>query len=135
MSEDHLFELFMDGTIVRYQMVGSTYTLGAGRDLDYAVLVPTDHYKTQQPAWLKGRWVREGAEHYEGDTFVSFRQDDLNIIVMHDPEFYAKYLTAMEVCKALRLQTRRERVIVCRIVRDGMPAKEATSIDIPGEQE
>ena len=128
----------MSGAIREYQMIGSTYTLGQGRDIDFAVLVNTDAPSTlitsPQPEWLLGTWVREGAGHYEGGKFVSYRQGDINIIVMDDLDVYTRFKTAMEVCKVLKLKTRKERVLVCRVVRDFMDAEQAESITIPGEQ-
>lgn len=124
----------MRGNIQEYQMVGSTYTLGKGRDVDFAVLVDNQFHFQEQPDWLVGDWVREGADVYEGNVFASYRQGDINVIVMHNRDTYQKFLTAMEVCKMLKLQTRKERVLVCRIVRDGMSAEQADSIAIPGEQ-
>lgn len=132
--ESHLRHLFIGGQILEYRMVGSVYTLGKGRDIDFAVLVNNQFYLQEQPEWLVGEWVREGADVYEGDSFASYRRGDINIIVMHDRDFYQKFLTAMEVCKVLKLQTRKQRVLVCRIVRDGMTAEQADSISIPGEQ-
>ncbi len=129
-----LWGRLMGGKIQEYQMVGSTYTLGKGRDVDFAVLVDNQFHFQEQPDWLVGDWVREGADVYEGNVFTSYRQGDINIIVMHDRDTYQKFLTAMEVCKMLKLQKRRERVLVCRIVRDGMSAEQADSISVPGEQ-
>jgi hypothetical protein len=115
-----------------HQLVGSTYTLGHGRDIDFAVLIAETDLNVR-PVWLGVEWQREGSDAYEGNIFASYRNGNFNLIVMNDAEVYRKYLTAMEVCKALKLQTRRERVIVCRIVRDGMTAEQAESISIPGE--
>lgn len=133
--EQWLWSLHTIGTIREYQMIGSTYTLGQGRDIDFAVLVDDQSYFHKQPEWLVGDWEREGADHYEGNIFVSYRQGDINIIVMEDLDVYTRFMTAMEVCKVLKLQTRRERVLVCRIVRDGMDAAQAESIVVPGFQE
>lgn len=132
--QSHLWHLFIGNKIREFQMVGSTYTLGKGRDIDFAVLVSDQFYLQEQPEWLVGEWMREGADVYEGNSFASYRQGDINIIVMHDHDIYQKFLTAMEVCKVLKLQTRKQRVLVCRIVRDGMTAEQADSISIPGEQ-
>lgn len=130
-----LSELYDKDVILNYAHVGSTYTLGHGRDVDFAVLVDGALSK-QVPEWLPdGDWELEGSDAYEGDKFVSFRRGNVNIIVMVDSEVYAKYKTAMEVCKALKLKTRWERVVVCRIVRDGASAEAATETAVPGEQE
>lgn len=131
--DEMLAALLMCDVIRSYQMVGSTYTLGHGRDIDFAVLIPGTDIDTR-PMWIDAEWQREGSDAYEGNVFASYRKDDINLIVMTDETVYRKYLAAMEVCKALKLQTRRERVIVCRIVRDGMDAEQAESIAIPGEQ-
>jgi hypothetical protein len=128
-----LYDLHMVGKLIDYQMIGSTYTLGTGRDIDFAVLMPETFSLLDQPEWLGEGWVREGADHYEGGAFASHRKGDTNIIMMNDCDLYQKFLTAMEVCKMLKLQTRRERVLVCRIVRDGMSAEQADSITISGE--
>jgi len=132
--QSHLWHLLIGRQILEFQMVGSTYTLGKGRDIDFAVLVDNQFYFQEKPEWLVGEWVREGADVYEGNVFASYRQGDINIIVMHDRDIYQKFLTAMEVCKVLKLQTRKQRVLVCRIVRDGMTAEQADSISISGEQ-
>ncbi len=60
-----------------------------------------------------------------GDSsFEAVRLGNLNLIITSDLQFYTDYITAMEVCKALHLVHREDRIAVCQIVRDGRTAAE-----------
>lgn len=55
----------------------------------------------------------------------ALRNGDVNLIVTNDLLFYARYLNADEVCRALELPHKYQRVIVHRVLRDGMTWQEA----------
>lgn len=62
------------------------------------------------------------------------RRENINLMVSHDPKFFADYKTAMEVCKALKLKHKEDRIAVCQIVRDGKKAEDVfTHARIYGE--
>lgn len=106
------------------RLVGSTYILGKGKDIDYLFLVP-DLYDTQER--LKGRnWADGLSLEYDGlGNFFSARRGEINLLFVEDSDFYDKWLTSAEVCKALKLESRTDRVIVHRIIMDDMTAEKA----------
>ena len=55
-------------------------------------------------------------------AWCSVRKGELNYMLTSSQEFYDKYVTAMQVCAALGLADKSDRMLVCRIVRDGRTA-------------
>lgn len=101
--------------------VGSTYILGQGADIDILVLVPNRFQFANRME--KDGWVLEGAAHYPDNDFTSVRQGKYNVLITSDASWFARFKTAAEVCKALRLEDKEQRILVHSIVRDGMSAE------------
>lgn len=111
-----------------WRLIGSAQYLPEAQvnDVDFAVLL--------QPALDPARYATSLEEtgwgkcsEYDQTTGLWFavRRGDLNLMLTSDPEFYEKYLRAMEVCQGLRLAEKAHRIVVCSIVRDGLSAAEA----------
>jgi hypothetical protein len=111
-----------------FALIGSALYLPDAHDVDFAVLInPTLNAIDYSAQMVRDGWGNCGEYDGVGGIWAAVRRGNLNLMVTHDPEFYKGYLTAMEVCKALSLRNKHERVAVCQIVRDGKTAEEAWS--------
>lgn len=111
-------------------LIGSALYLPAEKcaDVDFAVMLTDGNDAMQWCSALMSHdqtWSACGDYDSDSGTWFSVRRGDLNLMVTHDRAFYDRYLTAMEVCKALRLEKKEHRIAVCRIVRDGWSADSA----------
>lgn len=113
--------------VAAFSLIGSAMYLPAEQcgDVDFAVLLKEGHDAHQ---FLTNLILAEGwdacGEQYEasGNHWGAVRRESLNLMVTHDRQWYADYLLAMEVCKVLRLTVKDDRIAVCRVVRDKLPA-------------
>jgi hypothetical protein len=48
----------------------------------------------------------------DGESFESWRKEDINLIVTLDPEWFDKMMEACEVCKALNVMSKAERIAI-----------------------
>lgn len=120
--------------VCNFELIGSALYLPDPKDLDIAVLLrqPSmfetftcftfEERLTNWDGWKSCSEYEVGAKF--GD-WCSVRRGNVNLMLTQSKEFFNGYVSAMEVCKALNLQTKYERVIVCMIVRDGLSALEA----------
>lgn len=110
-----------------FALIGSASYLPNASDVDFAVLIDdfecggAVNYATKM---VNDGWGNCGEYDGVGGIWAAVRRENLNLMVTHDPEFFANYKTAMEVCKALNLQHKQDRIAVCQIVRDGKKASE-----------
>lgn len=91
-------------------------------DRDYLVVVPDDVNAFHLMTILKSHAFKwEGGEHYQAAAggFMSWRRDDVNLIVTADQEFAARHRAATAVCKRLNLQNKSDRVAVFQAVLYG----------------
>lgn len=106
---------------LRQTLVGSTYALGAGKDIDILAEVPNQEgfagLLTQEG------WTREGLEGYPVGDFISCRKGEVNVLLVADRNYYDRFALAAEVCKVLHLQSRDDRVKVHKVVRDRKSAE------------
>lgn len=65
------------------------------------------------------RW--EGSEHYQvaASTFMSWRRDDINLIVTADATFAARHRVATSLCKRLNLLGKDDRIALFQAVLYG----------------
>lgn len=93
-------------------------------DVDYAVLVHGTDYVQPLTRLMLDHGFAGCGEQYEASTgtWGAVRRGNLNLMVTHDRAFYESYKLAMEVCKALRLENKLDRIAVCKVVRDRLPA-------------
>lgn len=112
-----------------HALIGSTTYLPqeSCNDVDVLVLVQGCEYHEPIADLMLRHDFQPCGEQYEcaTGTWGAVRRDKLNLIITHDAAFYAEYLRAMEVCKALHLTDKRDRIAVCKIVRDHMSADAA----------
>lgn len=107
----------MDMGICGIALVGSTYILGQGADVDVLVRV-ADMKSFAQRLEAEG-WIREGNASYPVGDFISMRKDDFNLLLVEEEKYFNAWKLAAEVCKALKLHFKDDRVLVHRVVRDG----------------
>lgn len=113
--------------VAEFSLIGSAMYLPAEAcgDVDFAVLLGDG---ANAVASITDLILNHGfqpcGEQYEAATpaWGAVRRENLNLIVTHDKAFYEGYRLAMEVCKALRLTDKQQRIAVCRVVRDRIPA-------------
>lgn len=101
---------------IAVSMVGSTYVLGSGNDIDYVALVPSVEDAVE--ALLDDDWVLGSSDEYPTDAFKSLRRGKLNLMVTDSELFYKDYVLSSEVCKVLQLKDKLDRIRVHRVIMD-----------------
>lgn len=109
--------------VLKFHLIGSAMYMPEPRDVDFVVLIDAAHNAVDFTTDLHHEeWGICGEYEGEEGIWAAIRKGPINLIVTHDAPFYEKYVVGMEVCKALKLEHREDRVAVCQIVRDGMTA-------------
>lgn len=111
--------------VLDHALIGSAMYMPDANDVDFAVLIDPKHNAIDYATSMhEDGWGQCGEYDGVGGIWAAVRRGNLNLMVTHDPRFFADYKTAMEVCKALKLKHKEDRIAVCQIVRDGMKAEE-----------
>jgi acetolactate synthase regulatory subunit len=123
--------------VAEFSLIGSAMYLPAEAcgDVDFVVLVQNESYLERLTDLIMNRGFQACGEQYECSTgtWGAARRGNLNLIVTHDKAFYEGYKLAMEVCKALRLTNKLDRIAACKVVRDRVPADKVRA-DVYGER-
>lgn len=115
--------------VQRYRLVGSAVYCEDAKDVDILVLTQPEHTEfigstdAPNPArWMFGsEWELCVGEYDDmDDKWGAIRKGPVNLIVTVDPDWFDRACTASDVCVALNLTRKRDRLLVWRIVRDGM---------------
>lgn len=128
--------------VARYQLAGSaSYLPEEAADVDFLVqLTPfkmlndisdtlnNDAVEYVQDFMLGWTLCGEYDTNNSPCQWTAARNGNLNFMLSFDGEFYDRYVLANEVCKALRLKSKSERIAVCAIIRDDRTAEEARSM-------
>lgn len=104
-------------TVLETCLVGSSYILGSGEDIDCLLLVSNLQSATES-AQLCG-YEKEGGESYDTSTFYSLRKGDLNILLTEDLSFYSGFKASADVCRFLKVANKPDRIAVHRRLMDG----------------
>lgn len=115
-----LTEEEMRDYVASWHPVGSAWTLGKDKAADFDVLVLCDRSGLTGLLTSKYGLPYDGKEKYgpaEGE-FISFRKDKWNLLLTSDDEFYARFYKSMNLCRALKLESRDDRILVVAAVRD-----------------
>lgn len=115
-------------SVAAFALIGSAAYLPNPADVDFAVLLNLpasvssgdyfdDHLKPLGFRACSGEYGAMG----DGDWYA-VRRGNLNLMVSTSETFYGGYIKAIEVCKLLNLTDKQDRIDVCQIVRDGLPA-------------
>lgn len=106
-----------------FALIGSATYCANPHDVDFAVLIdPTENAVDYTTRMQHDGWGNCGEYDGVGGIWAAVRRENLNLMVTHCPTFFDRYKVAMEVCKALRLEHKEDRIAVCQIVRDGKTA-------------
>lgn len=110
-------------------LVGSVYIVGEGNDIDVLVLVDDLPSKSWDRLRMHGfEHSSSGAENTYpicAGGFESFRKKDINLLVVDQLSTFMSWKMSAEVCKALNLSNRTDRVIVHRIIMDSCDSDSA----------
>lgn len=135
MTHDELYNALHEGNtlafglpgVERFALIGSARYLPADQvnDVDFCVLLQAPNQATSYAAALADSgWGRCGEYDNADGLWCAMRRGPLNFMLTHDAVFYSGYLLAMDVCEALRLEDKAERIAVCQLVRDRKPLAE-----------
>lgn len=106
--------------IVESCLIGSSVYLPNPKDIDVLILV---RYNAQNYAenLISQGWASCASEEYDlGDSdWHAVRKGNFNLIITDDADFYKKFRAAMLVCQYLKIESKEQRIKICRIVRDG----------------
>lgn len=118
---------------LRSAQVGSSYIVGHGKDLDIVVLVcgtedevPV-HYQAGRRLVKAGYQSSSDGSGEGEDDFNCYRKGSVNVMLTARSHWFQNFLMASEVCKALRLTEKWQRVAVHRVIMDDEDAETATA--------
>lgn len=136
MSPKELFETVRDTSmmladhtdVVDFQLVGSAcFDEENAQDVDFLVLVGGSRFE-EVGRWCFGsQWELCAGEYdvEEPGIWGALRKGNANLIVTIDRAWYERAALANEVCVALKLKDKGDRIVVYRVVRDGYDAEDA----------
>lgn len=125
----HLLSNLAD--VKKYALIGSAMYLPDPNDIDFAVLIDGDDAVKFATDLEDSGWGMCGDYDTGKDAlWCAIRKGKINLMITRSQDFYDKYLAAMEVCKALHLIDKRDRIAVCAIVRDGKKAWETEAYSL-----
>lgn len=111
--------------VLDFELIGSATYIPEPSDVDFAVMLSANEDAMEYATQLCSvGWDICGDYDAKDGKWCAVRRGDINFMLTHDFGFFERYKAAMEVCKALRLQHKQDRIAVCRIVRDGYKAGE-----------
>ena len=110
--------------VLGHALIGSAMYMEDAKDIDFAILIEGDAMDYTSKLHDSGWGLCGEYDNAVGD-WAAVRKGNINFMVTHSPKFFQDYKTAMEVCKALKLTDKEDRIMVCRIVRDGFSADAA----------
>lgn len=120
------------------QRVGSaTYLPDIAADVDLCVLVAdkggdhsVDDYVMENltPQGWSPCGEYDHDPNHPGVEWIAVRRGNANLMITCSREFYNGYEMATKLCRALRLMNKEDRIIVCRIVRDGRTVEEVNEM-------
>lgn len=138
--------------VLDFELIGSACYHPEPKDIDFLVLVKDAPPPSDQPlndiledtvldefapgqGFLCGaRWafgpeweLCSGEYDDQDDKWGAIRKDNLNLIVTVDEGWFERAKLANEVCCALKLMDKGDRVVVYQVVRDGYTADEANA--------
>lgn len=131
-AEEFLKPLYLD-VVNGFARVGSSIYMPPEKvnDVDYVVLLAPPKIdddlhldNSLGEHFLSNGFSRCGDYDVDGN-WEAVRRGHVNFMVTTSKDFYRDYIKAMELSKALNLQTKYERIIACRVIRDGKTAEEA----------
>jgi hypothetical protein len=119
--------------VQKFQMVGSACYHPEPKDVDFLVLVEGapgffgDIEDCDGAKFLFGSGWETCSGEYDDmdDKWGALRKGYVNLIVTIDPAWYERAKLANEVCCALKLMDKGDRIVAYRVIRDGYSAEVA----------
>lgn len=99
-------------------LVGSTYILGEGADIDVLVLTAMPLQEAIRIAEEED-FTPDVDEVYTDAPFLSMRNGDVNLILTEDDGLVHRFVAAARVCRLLKVQDKDLRIALHQIIRDG----------------
>lgn len=113
LTEQELDDLLEIEVIEKSALVGSTYILGKGDDIDYLLFTNNREYLNEKLI----AWGFENEGKYKSNTdFTSYRNGVYNLIVTSKEAFFNEFVVAAKVCKFLKLEDKEQRIGVHSII-------------------
>jgi hypothetical protein len=115
----------------RAEQVGSSYinSSGQGEDLDIVVLCADPGATLPLKMRMEEAGYRAtGGESGEDDEFTTLRKGDVNVMLTVDEDWWWNFVKSAEVCKALHLRYKWERVAVHRVLMNDEDAETAREV-------
>lgn len=114
--------------VVDFCVAGSALYHPEPKDLDFLVLCEGDNFTTDARWAFGSEFALCGVEYDDqGTQWGALRAGEVNLIVTVDPEWYKRAKLANEVCAALKLLDKGDRIVTYRVIRDGYNAEEANA--------
>ncbi len=117
--------------VLKFKVAGSALYHPDPQDLDFLVLVNGNTFLGNADSfaarWMFGpEWeVCAGQYDDQTDKWGALRKGNVNLSVTVDPAWYERAVLANEVCHALKLMDKADRIVTYRVIRDGYNADEA----------
>jgi hypothetical protein len=113
--------------VLAFDIVGSARYSDDAKDVD--ILVLADYPDFCGARWMFGNTWTLCAGKYDDQTdkWGTLRKGNANLIVTVDRGWYDRMKVASEVCAALKLMDKGDRIVVHRVVRDGYDADGANA--------
>jgi len=112
--------------VLEFSIVGSACVVDKPKDLDILVLVNAKSF-INVARWMFGsEWDLCGDEYDDqDDKWGALRNGNVNLIVTVDRAWFTRGKLANEVCTALKLTDKGDRIVAHRVIRDGYSAEAA----------
>jgi hypothetical protein len=131
MNERDIHRLLNGSGVISSAPVGSRVTCSpAPTDTDEDHLVWVAILQRADEILVAAGWVFGGNETSGGNDFVSWRKDDVNLIVTDDMEFYGKFMLASNLAKRFNLLDKADRIALFQGVMYGHETSRPT-LDVP----
>jgi hypothetical protein len=114
--------------VVSFCIVGSAIYHPEPADVDFLVHVCGETF-ISDARWAFGSdWTVLGGRYdNQNDKWGSIRKANVNLIVTTDGAWYERAKLANEVCVALKLMDKGDRIVAYRVIRDGYNAEQANA--------
>lgn len=112
--------------VLKFCVAGSAIYHADPQDLDFLVLVEGAGFISDARWAFGSEWETVGGRYADQtDAWGSIRHGKVNLICTVDPAWYERAALANEVCAALKLMDKGDRVVTYRVIRDGYNAEQA----------
>jgi hypothetical protein len=108
-------------------LVGSSLYVEAPNDVDFLVLTSHTGFSEAHSEDFDNWQLCGGQYDDQTDKWGAVRKGAVNLIITTDSAWFSRCKLASDVCHALKLQDKGDRIVVHRVVRDGYSPEEANA--------